>query len=544
MARKYTFMSYEKIKKLKYEFLTAVLFVLSRIPSLGHDNFNTDVWKWKARIYDFGSGVFGLDFIKTIQKYHPGVTLMWIGSMAVKVYNFYYELILKTFPTDNNIKTIFELDFVQKLFVVVVISLTLASIFYVLRNMFGIKYAAFALVLLAAEPFYVALSKVIHLEGLMSTFMIASIAWLYFYHTDFNKKKLIISALFAALAILTKTSALFLVGFTALYMSYFAFKSKLSLSKSAKNYFQWILVVLIVFSALWPAVWVSPLAVIDTLYKGIFTIGVEGGHEQFYFGKLVQDPGFTYYFVVLALKTSFYLLPGIFIYFLLLKKIKDAKLKNFTLYLLSFSLLYLLFLTIPSKKLDRYLLPSVLSLSLVASAGYYYLFQSLSKKLRYPAGILLIIALLFSLVRIHPDYFSYYNPLFGGLRRGIYVLEPKWLIGQPEISNYLLNLKTQNNLEDFAQNENIDILINDSSLNNKLTVGFQEKYYTQIWPFVRETGGWAIISDLTPYAVKTSYFIYPVWDDSGSAENRFNIEYVDNIKVRGVPVYNVYKKSR
>ena len=82
------------ITNLKYEIIVLILFVLSRVPQLGYDIFNTDAWKWKARIYDFGSGVFGLDLALTIQKYHPGVTLMWLGTIGVKVYNAYYDIFL------------------------------------------------------------------------------------------------------------------------------------------------------------------------------------------------------------------------------------------------------------------------------------------------------------------------------------------------------------------------------------------------------------------------------------------------------------------
>jgi len=129
-----------KLLELKYEIIIAGMFVLSRMPSLGHDNFNTDVWKWKARIFDFGSGVFYLDFARTIQKYHPGVTLMWLGTLAVKIYNLCYRTFFGTNPPDNSLTTIFGLDFVQKLFVVIAIGICISCIFYVLRKLFGFSY--------------------------------------------------------------------------------------------------------------------------------------------------------------------------------------------------------------------------------------------------------------------------------------------------------------------------------------------------------------------------------------------------------------------
>ena len=89
----------------------------------------------------------------------------------------------------------------------------------------------------------------------------------------------------------------------------------------------------------------------------------------------------------------------------------------------------------------------------------------------------------------------------------------------------------------------MDSLINSSEISKGLTVGFQEKYYTQIWPFIDEIGGRTVIEDLTPQAIKTKYFIYPVWDDESASEDRFNLIYIGSIKERGVKLYRVYQRS-
>src|SRR3990172_9953599 len=146
-----------RIKSLKYEIMVFIVFVASHLPSLGYDTFNTDVWKWKARIFDFGSGVFNLNFVQTIQKYHPGVTLMWIGTVVVKFFNLYYDVIYKTPPPDNDISVIFQLHFLQKLFIVLVIGFSLSLIFYGIRKIFNLKYSVILLSFLVIEPFYVAL---------------------------------------------------------------------------------------------------------------------------------------------------------------------------------------------------------------------------------------------------------------------------------------------------------------------------------------------------------------------------------------------------
>ena len=45
--------------------------------------------------------------------------------------------------------------------------------------------------------------------------------------------------------------------------------------------------------------WVAPLKSLETLYKGVATVGIEEGHDQLYFGQLLNNPGAGFYFVVL-----------------------------------------------------------------------------------------------------------------------------------------------------------------------------------------------------------------------------------------------------
>ena len=197
------------LKNIKYEILVVLFFILVRLPALGNDGFNTDVWRWKARTYDFGNGVFSLKFDRTLQMYHPGVTLMWLGGFGVKFYNLYSDLVYHSEPALNSMVTVFQLDFCQKVFIVIGQAVAIGFAFYVLRKLFGLKYAIITFLLLNFEPFYLALTRVIHLEGLVSTFMLTSILWFYYYLADKKLlKKLIISGVFAGLSILTKTSAL------------------------------------------------------------------------------------------------------------------------------------------------------------------------------------------------------------------------------------------------------------------------------------------------------------------------------------------------
>jgi len=163
------------------------------------------------------------------------------------------------------------------------------------------------------------------------------------------------------------------------------------------------------------------------------------------------------------------------------------------------------------------------------------LIEKINIKIKYAIFFIPIVVTLFIL---HPDYFSYYNPIFGGLKTGINVLEPKWLIGEREILNYFKDKQ----YEPSGLDESFEEVIYSGQKKNVLSVGFQEKYYTQIWPFFREINAWAVIQDITPFALKTKYFVYPVWDDRYKEENRFSLKYLDDIKIRGVSAYRVYER--
>jgi len=524
------------IKSHIFEILFVLIFIGSRLPDLGNDTFNTDVWKWKARSYDFGTGVFTWNLEKTIQKYHPGVTLMWLGTAAIKVYNFYAGY----YPPSDSTQMIFQLHFVQKLFVVTAIAISLGLSLFVLRKLFGTRKALLVLALLSLEPFYIALTREFHLEGLMSTFMLASFLWLYYYTQDSTKKKrLVVSAVFAGLAFLTKTSALFMFPYAGLIL---LVEGRKNIVSSLPKIGLWLLVFLATFVAVWPAMWAFPGQALAALYRGVSEIGIEREHIQFYFGKLVEDPGFFYYFVVLGLRSSYLLILGLVGVAVFWKKIFVEGHRKFLLYTLLFVGFYFAQLIIPTKKLDRYILPNIMMLSLITSFFWIWVLEKV-KGSSFLKFIPLLAVAAIPAFYLHPDYLSYYNPMFGGLKKGINILEPKWLIGEREITSYFEKKMIEDNLTPVYGDTSLDKVLSGTEYPKNLTVAFQEKYYTQTHPFFRVIGGYAVIEDLSPFATKTKYFVYPVWDDVSGEEKRFGLKYIDSIYLRDVEVYKVYERT-
>jgi len=527
--RKNSFQNFITFKNLGL--LLVTLYVLIRLPYLGYSNFNTDSFKWKTRIYDFGGGVFNLNLDQTVQKYHPGVTLMWVGAVSVKFYNLLYENILNTPPVDNNIQFVFSLNFYQIFFLVLAQALLLFTLYYFLSQIYDPAKSFIILLVLTLEPFFLGITTTLHLDGLLNLFLMNFLVVYYLFLRDGSRGLLYLSAVFFSLSMLTKTTALLLLPVVVLGLlaKYFLVK-KILVKEIIKNLFIFGLTVFLVYFIVWPGMWYDPIGTLRYVYEGV-AVGTED-HSQIYFGQLVNDPGPFYYLIVTFIKATIYIFPALLVaaYMQLNTTYKKY---TFEIFLFLTAVLYLIEISIPSKKLDRYIFTSMILMSIIA---YSYLYDLSKKILVYFLAINL-----FFVVYLNFDYFSYYNPLAGGLKNGILWVEPKWIFGQKEITNYFSNELINNKYEEFGEDENI---FKTPEINNKLIVAVPEKYYTQLNPYFKLINSWAVINTLKPEAVKANYFIFPVWEDTSSSQNfveKYNLAFYDRVEVRGVPILNVYK---
>jgi hypothetical protein len=529
------FLKESKFKTLiNFRNLSIVLvlfYILIRIPYLGFSNFNTDSFKWKTRIYDFGSGVFTLNLEQTVQKYHPGITLLWVGTFSVKVYNFIHENIFQIPLNSNDIDLVFSLNFYQILFLVIFQALLIFIIFYFLSQIFDPIKSFLILLLLSTEPFFLGITTTLHLDGLLNLFLLIFLVTLYLFLVKSDKFYLYMCAIFFGLALLTKTTALLFlpVVFFGFLLKYFFLNKKFYI-QFIKSLFLFSITTFLIYFIVWPGMWFDPIGTLNYVLKGV-TVGTED-HSQIYFGTLVNDPGSFYYLIVTLIKATIYIFPAL----LLVGYIQlntTYKKYTFEIFLFLSSILYLIEISIPSKKLDRYIFTFMILLSIII---YSYLYDFSKKILFYFFAINM-----FFIVYLNFDYFSYYNPLIGGIKRGIEWVEPKWAFGQKEIVNYFSSELLNNQYEVFGNKEDI---LGTKEKNNKLIVAIPEKYYTQLFPYFRFIDSWLVINTLKPEARKANYFIFPVWEDtsiSGDFIERYKLRYYDQIKVRGVPIFNVYK---
>jgi hypothetical protein len=520
-------------------FIILIIFIIVRLPELGFSNFNTDSFKWKARIYDFGSGVFNLNFETTVQKYHPGVTLLWIGTFSVKLFNLINENYNSLKLLENTPEFIFTLNFYQIFWVVLFCGLLSSILFIFLSKILDNAKSFIIVLIITTEPFLLGLTTTLHLDGILNLLILNVVVCFFLFLKQSNIKYLYLLSFFFGLSLLTKTTALLVLPLIifGFYLQNSSFKTKLSYISKV------ILITFGTYFILWPGMWIDPIGTLTYVYKGI-TVGTDD-HSQIFLGQEVLDPGPLYYIYVIFLKSPVYQIPSlIFIlgsffykifkkesYSLKLRDLKEKYLSDFSFFLLISGFIYFIEISIPSKKLDRYVVTSMILFSLGALVWF------LRKHFR-----LLIVFLIINFVMIvylRGDYFSYFNPVFGGTSTGISTLESKWIFGQKEIQAYFIREKELYFYDSFSEGENIDKI---SKNHNKLVVALPEKYYTQLFPYFRLIGAWGVINELKFDAVKANYFIFPVWDNQvKDFELRYNLGEVLPIYVNNIEVFKVYK---
>lgn len=417
---------------LSFFIVFILLFLSTRLPGLGTDVINPDGVNWHYRSEQFVVGLKLKQFERTYQHYHPGVTLMWITGFAS-------EIIKQVFPSEAiyshinfltyNFFTKYVLVFVQLILSVVSIYLLYFALKF--NNVTHSMLKAFLVVgLFSFEPFFIGNSRLLHMDILLTLLLFNGLLAGYLATKQLNFKYIFLAGLFLGLSFLTKSiaigSIIYVIGFGIFYF----FKTSTK-KEVGKNVLKFVLLVSLVFAAttfiFFPALWVAPFSILYTIFDEAERVGVRKGHGQIFFGTYTRDPGFMFYFFVLLIKISPLTLFGIFLNLLGKKKesfMQNAKKifsslrqKDISLetYLLIFYLGYVLVMIIPSKKLDRYMLPLWPLLSLFAVYGYFKLYNiikpSLQKIYVFAVFIFGLTFLLGPLVAIHPYLFTYTSPV-------------------------------------------------------------------------------------------------------------------------------------
>ncbi len=410
---------FEKLGQLSAKYLKPLyigiflIFLLPRTISIGADISNYDASYWYPRMDRFTENLLKGEYKGTYQQYHPGVILMLTSGTSLYAFDKLYELVFHYNPRyipHQFIKiqtaTIFPL--------VLMISLLGLLCFFYIKNIVNTKFAIIFAILLSFEPFFLGVSRFLHLSALTSMFMFTSFLTLYYYY--FKKEKdhrlFYLSAILMGLGILTKVDAA-ITGPVNLALIFLHEYKKIPLKKIFINLFFYCLTIALTFFILFPAMWVSSW---NTIEK-IMVDGIQDTAFESSGGESFTNIKALYYletFLYRSLPTSFFaFIAGFIILFINRKKYSNTE-NNFFYWSLAYLFFNLIILTIPDKTKDRYLINLYPPMLFISAITFYEILNLKAKSIKYFAITLITALYIFALYRNYPVYSFYYSELIGG----------------------------------------------------------------------------------------------------------------------------------
>jgi hypothetical protein len=303
--------------------IPASIFWLAFLPRAIYPVSRTLLWYERALL--FGDALLAGDWAGTYQRYHPGVTTMWLSGASLKLFarlrGLSPEQMWGSVPTKPGMLN--DAIAAGVLPLALVVALCIALSYPLIHRLVDKKVALAGSLLLALDPFHLALSKVLHVDALVATFMLMSVLFLLNFLHQARRRDLVLSGAFAGLSFLSKSSSLFLVPFAALAVGAFELMAHGPPSGASAGWrgrlwrTTWILlfwggVSAVVFVVLWPAMWVEPLQVLRGVGERI-VFHVETVHRNpvFFAGQItLDDPGPFFYLATIAWKTTIVTLPA------------------------------------------------------------------------------------------------------------------------------------------------------------------------------------------------------------------------------------------
>lgn len=348
-----------------YDKLFILLFVIIAFFSfngLGRASINNDAHFWYSRTEEFISEIRDRDWEETLQNPKPGVTVHWLSGLSLEAFLSLYEWKYGFRPSIWTYDT-FPLVHTAAVGPLVLVSLCFILTFYlIVARLFSKKIAFYSTLLFGLQPFYIGLSRNFHADSTVTAFMgISALLLLYFLHT-FRRKWLIFSGVSAGLALLTKSSAVYLLPYCALCLIVnflFSKEDARPLFYYVKAGFLWLLIAALVFFLLLPDMWVEPLTNLRLIFleEGLFLarVGRDGADASETFMS-----GFWEYLEPLWRDLTPVLLGaalgGLIIIVFGFKTLRQRLLLVLTAF---YPLFYFIQMSLAAQKMDRYLLPLV-----------------------------------------------------------------------------------------------------------------------------------------------------------------------------------------
>ncbi len=416
--------------------LLVVVTLLPRLWFLGADILGEDNYSWLYRGQKFVSVLDERDFAGTFIKYHPGVTVMWLSGLGIKVFRTVYGLLNGNYNVcqfgQYPCEAFSWLYFSAKMPLVAVFTGCVVFSFFLLTKLLNRELAFLSMLIFSLEPFVIGHSRELHLDALLTIFSwLAVLNLLVFIREEKRDWKfylwLVVSAVFAGFALLTKVTALFLVPYVALVLFTQVIRSSSNRNnrqrrragplarvplwgKQLINYTAffsvWVFIALLTFTILFPSMWVRPLDTVQKIYTGI-TYSASGDTAG---AALFNIRPFYYLGTLLRRVNPAALLLSVLGLFTFLFAKKESNYFRYPILLAIFVFWFLVFMAIPNKKFDRYALPLFPYLAVFSAFGLVAVFKSVKNHLlKCVSAVLLFSFSLLGMVAYSPQYTIFYS---------------------------------------------------------------------------------------------------------------------------------------
>ena len=291
-----------------------VVALLPRVTGLS-DFYTTDeAYFWQGRVARFSAAIAMGDWVGTNQTGHPGVTTMWLGTLGKLLAD------RSGAPAPGPGGGAIYLSYLRlPLGVANALAVSIGYLF--LLRLVRPRVALIAAVLWATSPFLIAHSRLLHLDGLLTSLNSLSLLALLVATLGVRAREparplwrrpaLLLSGLFAGLALLTKSPALLLLPFAGglLFCVELWGRRPLraplvraasgALAHACVAFLAWLSAAAVVFVGIWPAMWVHPLGALGAIVGEVIGNGGKAHSAGNYFmGQAVADPGWPFYLAV------------------------------------------------------------------------------------------------------------------------------------------------------------------------------------------------------------------------------------------------------
>ena len=423
------------------------LFGLALLPrALGLGAFATaDEAKWVYRSAQFLGALLRGDLAGTVVNLTPAVTTTWMGSLGLVAYYAQQRaalgvLLAGWLASLPEFRAEMDVLVAVRWPVVLLSSLAIVALYQLGRRLVDRRVALLFGVLLALDPQAIALARVLGhdapagwLVGLsLLAFLIAvqpaarpsPNRWMW----------TLLSGGLAGLAFASKSPAFFLAPFVGLVALVTWWRRRDSWRGWLARLALWGLAAWLAFVLIWPAAWSSPIGMPYAVVHNAFLSATDTEEARAEGYWQVPDLGVWYYPINGAFKLSVLASLGLVLW--LVGAVRSRRLTALEGALLTFALLFSLFMTLGGKRSNRYLLPAWPALYLLAALGIDSAYSVL-RRTHYATATLLAILLLLPPLTTYPYYLTYFNPLLGGAATAVRLVKIGWGEGLDQVGGWL-----------------------------------------------------------------------------------------------------------